>query len=80
MLSRLAAAGIFVMLDMHTLRNDANHDLWCAESTCNEENEAPLWDAWTVLAERYCAPQPSPARPHPPRCGLPWVRPSTSEP
>ena len=61
-LGRLAARGVFVMLDLHTLHSDCNGALWCdanncgaADAVCNTENEQPTFDAWQVLAQRYCS-------------------------
>ena len=35
-LERLAARGIFVMLDMHTLHSDRNFPLWCDPEPCGQ--------------------------------------------
>jgi len=60
-LTRLRAAGIFVLLDMHTtVLPESNHGLWCGHgSTCSSTSEAPLRQAWETLAYRYCASHPN---------------------
>ena len=53
--SRLQGAGIFAMLGIHTLSvPESNNGLWCLASSCNAANEAPLWNAWSALATRFC--------------------------
>ena len=55
---RLQEAGIFVVLDIHTLEVDYNNGLWCEpnrQGQCTESEEAPLREAWEVLATRYCS-------------------------
>ena len=56
-LTRLQAAGILVVLDMHTsVQPEANTGLWCGRHTeCTAEAEAPILRAWQTLARRYCA-------------------------
>ena len=55
---RLEQAGIFVVLDMHTLESDGNQGLWCYANSlgeCTTDEEAPIREAWEVLAARYCS-------------------------
>ena len=55
---RLEQAGIFVVLDMHTLEIDGNQGLWCdpnSRGECTANEEAPIREAWEVLAARYCS-------------------------
>ena len=55
---RLEQAGIFVVLDMHTLEVDGNQGLWCdpnSRGECTANEEAPIREAWEVLAARYCS-------------------------
>lgn len=61
MQTRLRTAGIFVMLDMHTVvQPEANTGLWCGYGeTCTDESEAPLLQAWETLATRYCSSHPN---------------------
>ena len=58
---RSQAAGLLVLLDMHTLSNpEANQGLWCGWGTaCTAETEAPLFLAWRTLAARYCDSHPN---------------------
>ena len=51
---RLRDAGIFVMLDLHTLELDGNPGMWC-DGPCDEAGEQLINDAWGVLASRYCS-------------------------
>ena len=53
-LERLAARGIFVMLDMHTLHSDRNFPLWCDPEPCDDASEQAIFAAWATLAQRYC--------------------------
>ena len=69
LIQRLAGAGIFVMLDMHTVSEpEKNNGLWCAEpgqegcsrGTTEDDLSNPNTDwqvlaAWTKLAHRFCA-------------------------
>lgn len=61
-LSRLRAAGLFVLLDMHTsVYPEGNTRLWCggASDSCSAEDEAPVKAAWETLAGRYCSSHPN---------------------
>ena len=52
-LLRLRDAGIFVMLDLHTLTYpEGNTGTWCTGSRCDE---SLTFGAWQVLATRYCS-------------------------
>ena len=53
-LARLAARGVFVMLDMHTLHSDRNFPLWCDPEPCDDASEQAIFAAWATLAQRYC--------------------------
>ena len=61
LLRRLAAAGLFVMLDIHTMDYPEHNDgLWCTVvapdgRSCAREHERPLFKAWRVLAKRFCS-------------------------
>ena len=60
--SRLRDAGLFAVLDVHTTSEpETNEGLWCgaAASSCTEQSEQPLVDAWRTLATRYCASHPN---------------------
>ena len=62
-LGLLRAAGIFVMLDMHTLSHpEANQRLWCLPHNhakgCSPYWEGAIFSAWRKLATRYCDTQP----------------------
>ena len=53
---RLRESGIFVMFDIHTLDHpEANDPLWCQWEPCNQDSEKLIFDAWKILAQRYCA-------------------------
>ena len=54
-LARLAARGVFVMLDMHTLHSDRNFPLWCDPEPCDDASEQAIFAAWATLAQRYCS-------------------------
>ena len=56
-LTKLKAANILVVLDMHTITYpEANQGLWCDSTTaCDATNEAPIFDAWATLANRFCS-------------------------
>ena len=56
-LDRLRNAGIFVMLDMHTIDfPDGNQGTWCSDwGRCGPGSEQLIWDAWETLARRYCS-------------------------
>ena len=60
-LSKLRDAGIFALLDIHTVVHpEGNTGLWCGWcSSCTTENEQPIFDAWRTLAQRYCASHPN---------------------
>jgi aryl-phospho-beta-D-glucosidase BglC (GH1 family) len=55
-IERLRAAGIFVMLDMHTIYfPEGNTGDWCAGRTAQGEcDESLIFNAWSILARRYC--------------------------
>ena len=56
-LAALRAAGIFVMLDMHTLSHpEYNTRIWCLSpySGCSPYWERDVFNAWRILARRYC--------------------------
>lgn len=55
-LIRLRDAGIFVVLDMHTMADDGNQGMWCGwMPTCaNRTHEEPIFAAWRTLSDRYC--------------------------
>jgi endoglucanase len=61
LIRRLAAAGLFVMLDMHTLDYpEGNNGLWCTgeapgSNHCGRVSERPIYRAWQLLAQRYCS-------------------------
>jgi endoglucanase len=60
-LDRLRVAGIFVVIDMHTISEpEAQDPLWHANADTWDvvSDERPLRDAWSVMADRYCASQP----------------------
>ena len=47
-----------MVLDMHTLEVDGNQGLWCdpnSRGECTANEEAPIREAWEVLAARYCS-------------------------
>ena len=55
-LTRLRDAGIFVMLDMHTLTHpESTHGAWCVTTPCTPSNDGLIFNAWEVLARRYCS-------------------------
>lgn len=61
---RLAANGIFVILDMHGIVDRSNTRLWCDESSsggtgCTKGNEGKLQDAWLKLADSLCETSPN---------------------
>ena len=60
-LTRLRDAGIFAVLDIHTLSHpESNEGLWCGGGTsCTASSEEPLVSAWTRLAQRYCTSHPN---------------------
>ena len=61
-LTRLRDAGIFAVLDIHTLSHpEQNEGLWCGGggTSCTASSEEPLVSAWTRLAQRYCASHPN---------------------
>ena len=55
-LLRLENAGIFALLDMHTMAHpEQNQGVWCGASPpCNSAKEEPTRRAWLSLAARYC--------------------------
>ena len=56
-LAALRAAGLFVMLDMHTLSHpEYNNRIWClsGHSGCSPYWENNVFTAWRILARRYC--------------------------
>ena len=56
-LAALRAAGLFVMLDMHTLSYpEYNNRIWClsGHSGCSPYWENSVFTAWRILARRYC--------------------------
>lgn len=60
-LQRLRNAGIFVMLDMHTVSfPEGNNANWCDADPCDgasdagTANERLIFDAWEIIARRYC--------------------------
>ena len=56
-ISRLRDAGIFVMLDMHTLDHpEGNNGMWCwtGNSWCAHREESLVFSAWQVVARHYC--------------------------
>ena len=61
LIRRLAAAGLFVMLDMHTLDYpEGNNGLWCTgeapgSNHCGRVSERPIYRSWRLLAQRYCS-------------------------
>ena len=61
-LQHLLAAGMFVMLDIHTVTYpEKNTGLWCATGLkadgtgCTPESETILFSAWRKLAQKYCS-------------------------
>ena len=54
---RLEQAGIFVVLDMHTLEVDGNQGLWCDPNSRGEctANEGSIREAWEGSHSRYCS-------------------------
>ena len=58
-LERLAARGVFVMLDMHTLHLHRNFPLWCDPEPCDDASEQAIFAAWATVPSRS-ATAPSP--------------------
>lgn len=54
-ITRLRDKGIFVMLDMHTTDIDGNQATWCTNQACDTAGEQLIFDAWAVIASRYCS-------------------------
>ena len=55
---KLRVAGLFVMLDVHTLTHpEHNQECWCIDCSggCSESETQLLMDTWRILARRYCA-------------------------
>jgi hypothetical protein len=52
---------LLVLLDMHTLSYpETNEGLWCGfGSGCTNATEAPLIQAWSILATRTCDAHPN---------------------
>ncbi|KAL1499192.1 hypothetical protein AB1Y20_013701 [Prymnesium parvum] len=55
-ISRLRAAGVFVMLDIHTL-DLAEHGVgaWCSQPPCSQADYSLFSQTWRTLAQRYCS-------------------------